>query len=61
MKHPGATGARDLAFTYRQRASDLREMARHLDMEVQWYSGHFGLTDEQVKLSYVARKPSNWG
>jgi hypothetical protein len=26
-------------------------MARHLDMEAQWYSGHFGLTDEQVKLS----------
>jgi hypothetical protein len=25
-------------------------MARHLDMEVQWYSCHFGLTDEQVKL-----------
>ena len=32
-------------------ASDLREMARHLDMEVQWYSGHYGLTVVQVKLS----------
>lgn len=51
MKHPRSTGARDLACTYRQQASDLRAMVRHLDMELRWYSGHFGLTDEQVKLS----------
>ena len=42
MKHPRSTGPRHLAVTYRQRASDLREMARHLAMEVQWYSGMAG-------------------
>ena len=59
MKHLRSTGARDLAFKYLQRTSDLREMARHLDMEVQWYSGHFGLTDEQVKLSRE-KAPQLW-
>ena len=51
MKHPRSTGARDLACTYRQQASDLRAMARHLDMKLQCYYTHFGQPDEQVKLS----------
>jgi hypothetical protein len=51
MKHPRSTGARGLACTYRQRASDLRAMVRHLDMKLQCYYTHFGQPDEQVKLS----------
>jgi hypothetical protein len=41
--------ARDLAFKYRQEAADLREMARRLDAEVRWLTGHVEPTDERVR------------
>jgi hypothetical protein len=40
--------ARDLAFKYRREAGDLREMARQLEAEVQWLTGHLEPTDEHV-------------
>jgi hypothetical protein len=43
--------AANVAFKYRQQAADLRDMARRLDAEVQWLTGHGGSTDEQVRLS----------
>jgi hypothetical protein len=42
---------RDLAFKYRQEAAELREMARRLEAEVQWLTGHAESTDEQVRRS----------
>lgn len=43
--------ARDLVFKYRQQASDLGELARRQEVEAQWYAGHFGPTDERVRVS----------
>lgn len=43
--------ARDLAFKYRREAADLREMARRLEAEVRWLTGHVGSTDEQIRRS----------
>jgi hypothetical protein len=43
--------ARDFALTYRLQASDLRQLAKRQEVEVQWYPGHVGQSNEQVRLS----------
>jgi hypothetical protein len=50
-KFVSQTEARDLAFKYRREAAGLREMARRLEAEVQWLTGHLEPTDEQVRRS----------
>jgi hypothetical protein len=51
--------ARDLAFTYRLQASDLRQLAKRQKVEVQWYTGHVGRSNEQVRLSRE-KAPQLW-
>jgi hypothetical protein len=43
--------ASDLSFQYRRQALELQEMARRMEVEAQWYEGHFGARDERAKDS----------
>lgn len=54
-EHPTTTGASiseslgDKAFRYHRQALELREMARRLEMEAQWYAQQSGQDSEQAK------------
>lgn len=52
VKAVSQSEARDLAFKYRQQASDLSELAKRQELEAQWLTGHFGPTDDQVRVSH---------
>jgi hypothetical protein len=43
--------ASDLTFQYRRQAQELREMARRMEIEAQWYGGRFGENDERARDS----------
>ena len=43
--------ASDLMFKYRQQAMELRDMAKRMEVEANWYGGRFGQSDERAQES----------